>query len=63
MHCICESEKVMLHLHANLSPGIQCRGGWGFWCWLLARLAPAEFVWGQLPAVLDHDSVVEMKKS
>ncbi|CAK9045792.1 unnamed protein product [Durusdinium trenchii] len=32
--------------------GIQCTGGWGLWCWFVARLAPREFVWERLPTVL-----------
>ncbi|CAE7022946.1 unnamed protein product [Symbiodinium natans] len=32
--------------------GVQCRGGWGLFCWVTRRLAQAEIVREALPAVL-----------
>lgn len=43
-----ERRRVLFHG----STGIHCTGGWGIWCWLVTQLAPATFVWEQLPMVL-----------
>ncbi|CAJ1378499.1 unnamed protein product, partial [Effrenium voratum] len=32
--------------------GLRCQGGWGLFCWLVARLAPAELMRSWLPTLL-----------